>query len=138
MTKDRVYDYFIQQDHNCAESLLLAANDEYHLNLTREEMKLLSAFGGGMGCGKACGALCGCMAVLGRIKVQQRAHEDKQFGSLCAALCQQFVDVLGDSECEVLKPLYRNDQVRCLKTVELAADVLDQFLAEHGLRPQAQ
>lgn len=136
MTRDHVYDYFIQQDHNCAEALLLAANDEYRLGLTREEMKLLSAFGGGMGCGKACGALCGCMAVLGKLKVRQRAHEDEQFGALCAALHQQFVEKLGDSECDALKPVYRNDQVRCLKTVELAADVLDQFLAEHELTPQ--
>ncbi|MBQ6540155.1 MAG: hypothetical protein IJL71_03935, partial [Oscillospiraceae bacterium] len=37
------------KDHNCAESALLAISEEYGLGLGPEEMKLVSAFGGGMG-----------------------------------------------------------------------------------------
>ena len=35
--------------HNCAESLLLAANDQYALGLSDRDIQLMQAFGGGMG-----------------------------------------------------------------------------------------
>ena len=52
MIKSKAYEYFITQDHNCAETALLAIRDAYGLDIGPEEMKLVSAFGGGMGCGK--------------------------------------------------------------------------------------
>ena len=66
MIKSKAYEYFITQDHNCAESSLLAIRDAYGLDIGPEEMKLVSAFGGGMGCGMLCGVLSGSMAALGR------------------------------------------------------------------------
>ena len=64
MIKSKAYEYFITQDHNCAETSLLAIRDAYGLDIGPEEMKLVSAFGGGMGCGKLCGVLAGSMAAL--------------------------------------------------------------------------
>ena len=49
MLKDKAYEYFITKDHNCAETVLLAISEEYGLGIGPEEMKLVSAFGGGMG-----------------------------------------------------------------------------------------
>ena len=74
MLKDKAYEYFITKDHNCAETALLAISEEYGLNIGPEEMKLVSAFGGGMGCGMLCGVLAGSMAALGRLAVNGRAH----------------------------------------------------------------
>lgn len=133
MTKDKVWKYFIDKDYNCAESLLLAANEEYDLQISKESFKLLSAFGAGMGCGKVCGALCSCMAVIGKLKVTERAHVTEGFGDACTDLYDKFVRTLGNTVCEDLKKLYRNDEVRCLKTVEMAADVLDSYIKEYKL-----
>lgn len=133
MLKERVYAYFIDGDYNCAESLLHAANDEYNLALSPDSYRLIASFGGGMGGGHACGALCAAQAVLGRLCVTDRAHQTEGFGPTCAALYQAFEQDLGSAECTVLKQKYRNDEMRCLKTVELAADTLERFLRQHKL-----
>ena len=136
MLKNRAYEYFITKDHNCAETSLLAASDEYGLDIGPEEMKLVSACGGGMGCGKLCGVLAGSMAALGKLAVNGRAHATQDFDSLCAGLCEAFKAGLGSTECAELKPMYRNDEVRCLKTVELGLDVFEAYAKEKGLVPQ--
>jgi C_GCAxxG_C_C family probable redox protein len=135
MLKDKAYEYFITRDHNCAETTLLAAGEEYGLGIGPEEMKLVSAFGGGMGCGKLCGVLAGSMAALGRLAVNGRAHATENFGPLCAGLCESFEAGLGSLKCADLKAMYRNDEVRCLKTVELGLDVFEAYVKEKGLVP---
>lgn len=134
MLKERVKEYFIDKDYNCAEALLRSANDEYNMEIPEESYKLLSAFGGGMGCEKVCGALCSCMAVIGSMTVTDRAHATEGFGNMCEGLYDKFVRSLGNTVCEDLKKLYRNDELRCLKTVEMAADVLDNFIVENRLQ----
>ena len=135
MLKEKAYGYFIEKDHNCAESALLAISEEYGLDVGPEEMKLVSAFGGGMGCGKICGVLAGSMAALGRMAVNGRAHTTEKFGPLCAGLCENFKTCLGGTDCAELKPLYRTDELRCLKTVELGLDVFEAYAKEKGLVP---
>ena len=135
MLKDRAYEYFITKDHNCAETALLAISKEYGLGIGPEEMKLVSGFGGGMGCGKLCGVLAGSMAALGRLAVNGRAHATEDFGPLCAGLCEKFEADLGSLKCADLKAMYRNDEVRCLKTVELGLEVFEAYAKEKGLVP---
>lgn len=136
MLKEKAYEYFITRDHNCAESALLAISEEYGLNLGREEMKLVSAFGGGMGCGKLCGVLAGSMAGLGKLAVKEKAHATENFGPLCAGLYEALQAGLGGTECAELKPMYRNDEVRCLRTVELGLEVFEAYAREKGLIPE--
>ena len=135
MIKSKAYEYFITQDHNCAETALLAIRDAYGLDIGPEEMKLVSAFGGGMGCGMLCGVLAGSMAALGKLAVNGRAHATEGFGPLCAGLYENFNTCLGSTKCEELKRMYRNDEVRCLKTVELGLDVFEAYAKEKGLVP---
>ncbi len=63
MIRDFVETYYLEGDYNCAETLLLAANDAYALGLPEGAHRLVSAFGAGMGCERACGAVCGAPAV---------------------------------------------------------------------------
>jgi len=135
MLKDKAYKYFIVEDHNCAETALLAISEEYGLGIRTEEMKLVSGFGGGMGCGDLCGVLAGSMAALGKMAVDGRAHATENFGPLCAGLCDNFNACLGSLKCAELKPRYRNDEVRCLKTVELGLDVFESYAKKKGLVP---
>ncbi len=135
MLKDRAYEYFIVKDHNCAETALLAISEEYGLKIGPEEMKLVSGFGGGMGCGDLCGVLAGSMAALGKLAVNGRAHATENFGPLCAGLCESFRTCLGSMKCAELKPRYRTDELRCLKTVELGLDVFETYAKEKGLVP---
>ena len=84
MIKSKAYEYFITQDHNCAETSLLAIRDAYGLDIGPEEMKLVSAFGGGMGCGMLCGVLSGSMRQAGR---NRQSTCDREFRpALCRTL----------------------------------------------------
>ena len=83
--KERIHHYYIEQDMNCAESILHVLNDQYSLGLSETDFKLVSGFGGGCGCGKLCGALAGCVAALGCRMVTDRAHNTLGFREACAA-----------------------------------------------------
>ena len=67
MLKEKAKFYYGTEGKNCAEGILLAANDAYALNLTDTDIQLFSGFGGGMGCGSTCGSLTGAIAVLGKL-----------------------------------------------------------------------
>ncbi|MEA4823218.1 MAG: C-GCAxxG-C-C family (seleno)protein [Clostridiaceae bacterium] len=133
MLRERAVAYYLDHDYNCAESILLAANDEYALGLSPDAFHLLSPFGGGCGCGRICGALAGGLAVIGSLAVRERAHATKDFGRLCEAYVQSFESALGSDLCAVLKPRYVAPPRRCAATVEQAADILDAFLREKNL-----
>jgi len=131
LLNDRAKEYFIDQDFNCAETAIRAIRDEYSLDISEDDLKLVSAFGGGMGCGKTCGVLCGCLAAYGKMDVKNRAHEDKSFAVRCKALCDAFNSKLGNTQCAELKLIYRNDKTRCLRTVELGLEAFEEFINNH-------
>lgn len=139
MFKEYARDYFLMKDYNCAESIVLAASDAYGLGITPESVRLLSGFGGGMGAKRLCGALAGCIAVLGWMTVETRAHAMPGFGPLCSALTQRFIDKMGSDQCSELTPRFRKEGVRCVQAVEEAADLLHTFLLEqHILKGEGQ
>ncbi len=130
MLRDRVKAYYLERDFNCAEALLHAANDEYGLGLDDGTYRLVGGFGGGMGCGHACGALCAGIAAIGERHIAGQAHKTPALKDLCTQFVQSFNESLGSENCEELKARYKRDDVRCLETVERAADVLEKVLAE--------
>jgi C_GCAxxG_C_C family probable redox protein len=127
MLADVAENYFLQGDFNCAESVLLAANDVYELGLGKDGCpRLVSAFGGGMGCGLLCGAIAGAMAALGEQAVTQRAHVTEGFKELCADTAAKMEQALGGVNCSVIKPALFVEGRRCAETVRRAADVLEK------------
>ena len=132
MLRDRVKAYYLDQDFNCAEALLLAANDQYQLGLRSDAVRLVGGFGGGMGCGHACGALCAGISAIGERHITGQAHKTAALKDICTRFVQEFNTALGSENCEELKSRYKRDDVRCLDTVERAADVLERVLAEAG------
>lgn len=129
MLKEHATYYYMEDNCNCAEAVLLAANKEYGLGLPDECAKLVGGFGGGMGCGNACGALCGAISALGAVKMGRRAHDDPAFRQECAKLVKAFEEALGHTQCGELKKLHATQAQRCLKTVQAACDVLENHLA---------
>ena len=127
MLADVAENYFLQGDFNCAESVLLAANDVYELGLDKDSChRLVSAFGGGMGCGLLCGAIAGAMAALGQAAVTERAHVTEGFKELCADTAAKMEEALGSVNCSVIKPELFVEGRRCAETVRRAADVLEK------------
>lgn len=133
MLKDKANYYYIDKGMNCAEAVLLGANDEYDLGLAPDSAKLIAGFGGGIGCGNICGALAGAVAIVGHMLIQQDAHRTEGFGDECAKLYKEFEDKLGSTLCtELGEKNKRKDGSRCKITVDAACDVLESFLHERG------
>lgn len=124
---------FYQQDMNCAETLTLAGNAAYGLELDAKTMKLMSGFGGGCGCGNLCGALAGALGILSVLTVQERAHATPDFGALCGEFMERYQQKMGSALCAELKPKYRTEELKCMNTCLLTGEVLAEFLAEKGL-----
>ena len=129
MLKQLAEKYYIDEKYNCAESLLMAANEYYHLGLSSKDAALVSGFGAGMGCGDTCGALCGALAAYGKLCVEGKAHQTPGFSKNCGDLVLKFKDQLGSTLCAELTPLYKTEKNRCLAAVLKAADVLEAHIA---------
>ena len=132
MLVENVQKYYAQ-DMNCAETLVLAGNDTYNLGLDEKAVKLMSGFGAGCGCGSLCGALAGALGIISSLTVEGHAHATPGFGPLCAEFMAKYEAKLGSTMCAELKPKYRTEEAKCLKTCELTGEVLAEFLAEKGL-----
>ncbi len=125
MLREKAAHYYFALGKSCAEAVLLAANDQYQLNLAAGEIQLFAGFRTGMGCGSTCGGLAGAIGVLSRM---YGSRED--FKELCAKFVTAFEQKLacGTIECAVLEARYKTPEARCSAAVELSADALEEFV----------
>lgn len=122
--------YYLEKGCNCSESLLYAANDYYNLGLNAESLKLLGGFGGGMGCKTTCGALSGSIAALSAMFMQGKAHETPGMMEISGNFVKKFEEKLGNTLCSVLEAQNKTPEKRCVLTVELAAEALEEYVNE--------
>lgn len=133
MLIDRARYYYLQEDMNCAETILRAANDEYGLGLDPVGLRTMAGFGGGMGIGSTCcGALSGAIAAISVRFTLTKSHDNPMIKELCRTFLERFAARHGTIDCDPLKELYRDDHVRCLRVVELAAGDLARLMMENG------
>lgn len=129
MLLDIVRKYYGQEyDLNCSETILYAANEEYGLNLSKETFKTMAAFGGGMAIESTCGVITGAISVLGILFTKERAHESDYVKTLTQEFIGEFRKECDAINCDALKALYRNDEIRCLSIVEKGAIILDNII----------
>ena len=120
--------YGIKEDLNCAETILYAANQVYHLNLNSDSLKLAAAFGGGMGIESVCGVLAGSLMVLGRLFIKETAHKHPEIKELSKELFDTFQKEMGDILCKPLKDNYRTEEKKCREVILKGAEVLDKII----------
>lgn len=129
MLLEKVRKYYDKSyDLNCAETIVYAANEEYGLNLSKETIKTMAAFGGGMGVESVCGAITGALAIIGIMFTNERAHESDINKILAQEFFAKFHEKLGTDNCKELKANYRNDEIRCSKMLEVSAEILDEII----------
>ena len=121
-------EYYVKQGLNCAVSTLLAANDVYSLGLTKEDAKLVTAFGGGIGCGNLCGALAGSVAALGKILLAEGEMYNMDFKEACAGFVSAFEEKWGTTLCAPIKEVNVTAEERCGKTVVETGDMLQEYV----------
>ncbi len=117
--------YYTEKNKNCAEAILLAANEIYGLGLSEDSTKLVMGFGGGLGCGKLCGSLAACISVLGILY-----GERPDIREICAKFTEKFNEDLkvNSIDCAPIAAKYKTAEKRCEDAVLLAADSFEEFL----------
>lgn len=135
MLAEKTKYYYVDLDKNCAEALLLAANDVYNLGISENEISLFIGFGGGMGCGSTCGALSGAMGILSKLY----GHKPKNdFRPLCGEFVSIFEKELGSIGCEELSAKYKTETDRCAKVIVTTAKLLEAYIDKlEGRTPAA-
>lgn len=128
--KSRIEELFLDKDYNCAESTLIYANEKYDLGLSTDDIRLISAFGGGLCSGLSCGALSGSVSCIGKTIVNERAHATEGFKEKINEYVKAFRKEFGSTSCRRLKTAYFKEDVRCLELVEKNAELLDRFMKE--------
>ncbi len=113
------------EDLNCAEKVLQGANIAYGLGLDKEALKLAAGFGGGMAIGDKCGALTAAIMVLGKLFVNDRAHESTRMKELTKELFEKYTLEMGAIDCTPLKEKYATKELKCREVIIKAAKVLD-------------
>ena len=139
MLRDLIDQYYLDKNHNCAETTLRIINDAYHFGLNDEDIKLVSAAGGGFSCGMTCGALVGAMAALGKLAVKDSGNTTEGFKELCIAYANAFAEKCGGMTCSEIRDIhYVDPNRRCIKAVQLSADVFEEFVEKYQLIPAKQ
>lgn len=131
MLKDAALPYYLEQNCNCAETLIHAGNEYYGLELSEKEMKLVGVYGGGIQCGSVCGALLSAAALLSLRYVETRAHDSADIKPITQMLMKRFEEKMGSTLCAEVKPKFFVPGARCQSVVEAACDTLESVIAEY-------
>ena len=123
------------EDFNCAEKILHGANLAYKLGLDPQALRLSAGFGGGMAIGSTCGALTASIMVLSVIFVKERAHENDTIKRLSQKFLGAYNRRMGNLNCAQLKAKYRTPETKCNHVIAVAAEILDQIIAEEHQLP---
>ena len=140
-------DLFLE-GYNCAQAVAVAFTDLTGMD-KKEAAKLASPFGGGMGrLREVCGAVSGMFMVLGYLYGYDNSDADVQKKELyhqVQELAEQFKAMNGSIICRELldnpstdpNPSPRTAEYYakrpCARMVMTAAELMDQFIAEHPL-----
>ncbi|AQM59016.1 C-GCAxxG-C-C family (seleno)protein [Clostridium baratii] len=117
-------------DLNCAECILYAANEEYNLWLSKESLKIMSAFGGGMGIGSVCGAATGALAVIGIMFTNDRGHESPIVRQLSVEFMERFNEKFGSLDCRDIKINQIPGEKTCTDMIRTSANILEEIIRE--------
>ena len=131
MLKDIFEKYYYDQNYNCAETMIRAANEYYDLKLHDRDMILLGGYGGGIQTGNTCGAILAAVSVLSMKYVGQKVHESKDIKPVTTALIREFNKKYGSVLCKDIKPQSFDPKLRCKYTIETACDILEAVIAEY-------
>jgi C_GCAxxG_C_C family probable redox protein len=131
MLKDYFEKCYYDQNYNCAETIIRAANEYYDLKLHDRDMIMLGGYGGGIQTGNTCGAILAAVSVLSMKYIEQKAHESRDIRPVTTALIREFNKKYGSILCKDIKPQSFDPQYGCKKTIEAACDILEEVIADY-------
>ncbi|KAF1084024.1 putative redox-active protein [Sporotomaculum syntrophicum] len=136
LIKEKAGSYFAQ-GNNCCQGVLMAANDVWHLEISRDVIDAAFFMREGMASGCSCGALVGMEMTLGLLLKKKGIPYQKEHAK---ALHDAFVKTFGSSCCRVLRKkqglLERTTQKGCRRITAETAGILYDFITEIGGDPR--
>lgn len=115
---------------NCAEILLLAANEKYNLGIDDKFVKAVCPFGGGIQSEKTCGALLGAVATLGIMYAEDRPCTNDKLKYITKRFVEEFEKEFGSIDCKSIKEHHRSETEGCNPVKIRAAEVLERVIKE--------
>lgn len=129
--KEYLNKYYYDQNYNCAESLLRAANEAWDLGIEDRDMILMAGYGAGMQTGSTCGAVLAAIGVLSLRYVKEKAHESPEIRPRVVLFTEAFQRAMnGSTFCHDIKPAYFQPESRCIAVVQAACDALETAVSE--------
>ena len=131
---DHIEDVYLAEGRNCAETLYRAALRSRGRAASPAECLAMLGFGGGFSVGSVCGAIVGGVAALGCLLGGDGVEETtvercKDAVAEFYALCNEAFDAV---DCEDIKPVWREEETRCLRVVNRTAELLEKVLQAYG------
>jgi len=115
---------------NCAEILLLSANEKYELGLDNRFIKAVCPFGGGLQSEKTCGALLGALSAIGIMYAEDRPCTNEKMKDLTKKLVEEFEKKFGAIDCKYIKEHYRSETEGCGPVKIGAAEIFEGIIKE--------
>jgi C_GCAxxG_C_C family probable redox protein len=131
--RNTVEQYYFN-NYNCAESVFLAANEQFGLGLDPASSKLVGGYGGGVQTGSACGAFLAAVSVLSVMCIGDRAHNSKVLRPVVNDISDGLTEKLGSTLCREIRPTVFEPERRCMVTVAAVCDLLEEAVERYGLQ----
>lgn len=123
--------YDKKYDLNCAECMLVAVNEVYDLNISKQTLMTMASFGGGMAIGSVCGAATGAIAALGIMFTTERGHQSPHVREMTSKFLYEFNRRMNSVDCISLKEKYYECETRCSKMMIVSAEILQELIEDY-------
>jgi C_GCAxxG_C_C family probable redox protein len=126
--RERVREFYVESNFNCAEGTLKAADEALGFELSPDGLKIIGAFGGGMASGSTCGALAASVAAIGQALIKDKAHEAPMLRDACKGYVELFRNEFGSLDCAELRPKYAVPGEKCMAIVGKNSEMLRDYI----------
>ena len=113
---------------NCAEIMLMAANEQYGLDLDERFFKAVCPYGGGVQSEKMCGALLGSLAAIGVMFTEDRPTTNDKMKEKTKKFVEEFEKEFGSLDCAYIKAHHRSKILGCSPVKIRTADVFERVI----------
>lgn len=120
-----------QYDLSCSEAIIYAANDKYNLNLSKDALKMMAPFSGGMYEKDTCGIITGSLSVLGIMLTDKNSHNSPILQEAVLEYKKQFREVYDQTDCEYLYSIHRKEFSGCNSLITKGGVILENVINKY-------
>lgn len=131
MLTDIADKYYLENNYNCAETIIRAGNDYYNLGLHDHDMIMVGGFGAGMQTGNTCGAVLSGVSILSMKYIEAKAHESGDIKPAVQILMRKFKELYGSTLCKDIKAQRFTKEARCRQTILDSCEIIEKAIAEY-------